>query len=191
MLLHPWDFPGKSTGVDCHFLLQKTFLTRGSNPGLLHFRQRLYRLSHKEICQPQSPSSSYLTPFPPWCLYVWSLRLWLCALTSMHSLYDSCSVPIHRQLSLCILRTEYVLEPCWLAAVIVHDGCSQRCKVRRKARGRVLESGKPFPEVCTRSPWLRMVQHWQDDKAEGIRRQERPWRASPKPALIWSPNYTN
>ena len=21
-LLHPWDFPGKSTGVDCHFLLQ-------------------------------------------------------------------------------------------------------------------------------------------------------------------------
>ena len=22
-LLHPWDFPGKSTGVSCHFLLQK------------------------------------------------------------------------------------------------------------------------------------------------------------------------
>ena len=21
-LLHPWDFPGKNTGVDCHFLLQ-------------------------------------------------------------------------------------------------------------------------------------------------------------------------
>ena len=21
-LLHQWDFPGKSTGVDCHFLLQ-------------------------------------------------------------------------------------------------------------------------------------------------------------------------
>ena len=21
-LLHPWDFPGKSTGVGCHFLLQ-------------------------------------------------------------------------------------------------------------------------------------------------------------------------
>ena len=25
-LLGPWDFPGKDTGVDCHFLLQKIFL---------------------------------------------------------------------------------------------------------------------------------------------------------------------
>ena len=25
--LRPWDFPGKSTGVGCHFLLQETFLT--------------------------------------------------------------------------------------------------------------------------------------------------------------------
>ena len=27
-LLRPWDFPGKSTGVGCHFLLQKIFPTR-------------------------------------------------------------------------------------------------------------------------------------------------------------------
>ena len=33
-LLHPWDFPGKSTGVGCHFLLQGIFPTQGSNPGL-------------------------------------------------------------------------------------------------------------------------------------------------------------
>ena len=26
-LLHPWDFPGKNTGVGCHFLLQKNFLS--------------------------------------------------------------------------------------------------------------------------------------------------------------------
>jgi len=45
MLLHPWDFPGKRTGVDC--LLQGIFLTQGSNPGLPHFRQMLYRLSHQ------------------------------------------------------------------------------------------------------------------------------------------------
>ena len=44
MLLHPWDFLGKSTGVGCHFLLQEIFLTQGSNPGLLHCRQMLYRL---------------------------------------------------------------------------------------------------------------------------------------------------
>ena len=30
-----WDFPGKSTRVDCHFLLQGLFLTQGSNPRLL------------------------------------------------------------------------------------------------------------------------------------------------------------
>ena len=39
-LLHPWDFPGKSTGVGCHFLLQRIFLTQGSNPGLLHYTYR-------------------------------------------------------------------------------------------------------------------------------------------------------
>ena len=30
-LLCPWDFPGKNTGVGCHFLLQGTFLTQGLN----------------------------------------------------------------------------------------------------------------------------------------------------------------
>ena len=38
-------FPGNSTGVDCHFLLQGIFLTQGSNLGLPHCRQMLYRLS--------------------------------------------------------------------------------------------------------------------------------------------------
>ena len=31
-LFCPWDFPGKSTGMSCHFLLQGTFLTQGSYP---------------------------------------------------------------------------------------------------------------------------------------------------------------
>ena len=44
-LLRPWDFPGKSTGGGCHFLLQRVFLTQGSNPGLLYCRQILYHLS--------------------------------------------------------------------------------------------------------------------------------------------------
>ena len=39
-----WDFPGNSTGVDCHFLLQGIFPTQGSNPSLPHRRQMLYRL---------------------------------------------------------------------------------------------------------------------------------------------------
>ena len=32
-LLHPWDSPGKSSGVGCHFLLQEIFPTQGSKPG--------------------------------------------------------------------------------------------------------------------------------------------------------------
>ena len=45
--LHPWDFPGKNTGVGCYFLLQGIFLTQGLNPGLPHCRQTLYPLSHQ------------------------------------------------------------------------------------------------------------------------------------------------
>ena len=40
-LFRPCDFPGKSTGVGCHFLLQEIFPTQGLNPGLLHCRQML------------------------------------------------------------------------------------------------------------------------------------------------------
>ena len=34
-LLCPWDFPGKNTGVGCHFLLRGTFPTQGPNLRLL------------------------------------------------------------------------------------------------------------------------------------------------------------
>ena len=34
-LLCPWDFPGKNTGVGCHFLLPGIFPTQGSNSRLL------------------------------------------------------------------------------------------------------------------------------------------------------------
>ena len=40
-LLCLWAFPGKNTGVGCHFLLQGIFPTQGSNPDLLHCRQTL------------------------------------------------------------------------------------------------------------------------------------------------------
>ena len=48
-LLCPWNFPGKSTGVGSHFLLQGIFPTQGSNLGLPHCRQTLYHLSHQGI----------------------------------------------------------------------------------------------------------------------------------------------
>ena len=46
-LHHTWDFPGKNTGVGCHFLLQGIFPIQGLNLGLLHCRQMLYHLSHQ------------------------------------------------------------------------------------------------------------------------------------------------
>ena len=67
-LLCPWDFPGNSTGVGCHFLLQGIFLTQGSNPGLLHCRQMLYRLSHQGspqnlVCVLNIEKSRWLYPW--------------------------------------------------------------------------------------------------------------------------------
>ena len=50
------DFPGKNTGVGCHFLRQGIFPTQGSNPGLLRCRQTLYHLS-----QQGSPKPDILT----------------------------------------------------------------------------------------------------------------------------------
>ena len=44
-----WNSPGKNTGVDCHSLLQRIFLTQGLNSGLLHCRQILYHLSYREV----------------------------------------------------------------------------------------------------------------------------------------------
>ena len=54
-LLCPWDFPGNSTGVDCHFRLQRIFPTQGSNLGLPHCKQILYRLSHQVSPQRSDP----------------------------------------------------------------------------------------------------------------------------------------
>ena len=42
-LLCPWDSPAKNTEVGCHSLLQGIFPPQGSNPGLLHRMQILYR----------------------------------------------------------------------------------------------------------------------------------------------------
>ena len=43
----PWDFPGKNTGVGCHFLLQGFFLIQGWNWHLLHWQASSLLLSHQ------------------------------------------------------------------------------------------------------------------------------------------------
>ena len=44
-LLHPWNFPGRSTGVGCHFLLLKWF-------DYLHINSKTsFRLSSPKVCK--------------------------------------------------------------------------------------------------------------------------------------------
>ena len=42
-LLCPWDFPGKNTGLGCHFLFQGIFPTQGLNSHFLLCRWLLYQ----------------------------------------------------------------------------------------------------------------------------------------------------
>ena len=48
-LLYPWDFPGKDTGMGCHFLLQGIFPTQGLNSCLLCWQTDSLPLSHWEV----------------------------------------------------------------------------------------------------------------------------------------------
>ena len=46
-LLCPWNFPGKNTGVGCHFPLQGILLPQESKPGLLHWQADSLSLRHQ------------------------------------------------------------------------------------------------------------------------------------------------
>ena len=61
-LLCPWDFPGKSTGVDCHFLF-RWILTQGLNPRLLHRQADSSPLSHQgsPLLSSYNPSSAHFS----------------------------------------------------------------------------------------------------------------------------------
>ena len=56
-LLCLWDFPGKDTGMGCHFLLQEIFETQGSNSGPLRCRQMLYRRSYLFVWKHYKPTT--------------------------------------------------------------------------------------------------------------------------------------
>ena len=61
-LLGPWDFPGRITGVDCHALLQRVFLTQGSNSHLLCCLH--WQASSLPLAPPGKPSG-FSTAEPP------------------------------------------------------------------------------------------------------------------------------
>ena len=64
----------RNTGVVSHDLLPGIFPTQGLNPGLLHCRQILYRLSHQQ--SPRSHAKSVIPvkdSFKNWCLLYFDL----------------------------------------------------------------------------------------------------------------------
>ena len=88
-LLCPWDSPGKHTGVDCHFLLQRIFLTQRSNPHLLHCRQILCCLSHQGSHTSSMMHKQQIVRSP--CVYFFP-RKWLSSA------------------SICVLNIDYILQ---------------------------------------------------------------------------------
>ena len=78
-LLCPWDFPGKNTGVGCHFLLQWNFPTQGSNPHLLLGRQILYHWATRESLIYWYQVNFY----PVLYLYFWHWVIWSSHVTTL------------------------------------------------------------------------------------------------------------
>ena len=67
--------PGKNTEVGNQSLLQRIFLTQGSNPSLLHCRQILYHLNHQGSPEIYVKCSKF--PNRDTCLHAKSLQLCL------------------------------------------------------------------------------------------------------------------
>ena len=57
-LLCLWDFPGKNTGVGCHFLLQGIFPTQGLNPRPLHLLH--WQADSLPLCHLGSPGGTWV-----------------------------------------------------------------------------------------------------------------------------------
>ena len=76
-LLRPWDFPGKSTGVCCHFLLQGIFTTQGYNPRLSYWQVDFY---HCVTWVYVLPWICILTFYLSWLFESWFLKnsVWEC-----------------------------------------------------------------------------------------------------------------
>ena len=63
-LLCPWGFPGKNTGVGCHFLLQGILLAQGLNSCLLCFLH--WQGNSLLLCHLGSPASTKNQPKSRW-----------------------------------------------------------------------------------------------------------------------------
>ena len=68
-LLWPWNFPGRNTGVGCHFLLQRIFRTQGSNQ---HF---LCQVPY-HWCHQRSPNKTFVINEAFW-FYIWKQNMFM------------------------------------------------------------------------------------------------------------------
>ena len=62
----PGILQARTPGMGCHSLLQRTFLTQGSNPGLLHCRQIIYGLSWISLVMKLKPQWNTMTYWSEW-----------------------------------------------------------------------------------------------------------------------------
>ena len=90
-------YPGKNTGVSCHALLQGMFLTQGSNPDLLHYRQTLYLLNYLE--SPITTKSSQIFSFKKRECYVYRKGLSEVLPSSSSNSWDPFTVGKHHSFS--------------------------------------------------------------------------------------------
>ena len=87
------DFPGKNTGVGCHFLLQGIFPTQGSNPCLLHWQVDSLPLNyqgspwHEQVTNLPSPSLPFQRIACPGHLLLCGMYYLICGYHSF-SIYD-------------------------------------------------------------------------------------------------------
>ena len=68
--LCPWDFPGKSTGVGGHFLLQGIFPTQGLSRSLLHWQVGCLPRSHEG-----NPWTTRGIPISSICIYLYYMHI--------------------------------------------------------------------------------------------------------------------
>ena len=76
-LLCPWEFPGKNTGVGCHFLLQGIFPTQGWNPCLFHCQADSFTTvppgkANTHQCSNSSSASDLLWDLEPVTSTLWA-----------------------------------------------------------------------------------------------------------------------
>ena len=123
-LLCPLNFPGKNTGVGCHFLLQQIFPTQGLNLHHLHCRLILYHWATKEVPRVVCFPSTFLENLGA-CLWStpWEQAVWPWALPS---------VPTQGSLHLEVSHSPgppHLPLPAWIGhkAVCMHH--SVRCRV--------------------------------------------------------------